>query len=587
MGSHKPSWRNTIPEDWEKGVTQQEYWEQVSFYAELAVSMASHDMVKLGELIDHFDNLPKLSFDRLLEVLSSDAVAGLPEDERLSLWDRLTEFTSKHRRFSEAKWALNANLLSAIEAVSDKLAPTNLLNLYQHLFSDRDFDLYEENGNREEQRKKLDGRRQKAVGEILNLGGIDSVIKFAQAVESPGQVGHSLGCVANEEIDKVLLPAYLVSENRKLSFFMSGYVWSRRYTKGWSWADELDKAGWDFGQIGQFLSYLPFTNDTWDRVTEWLRDSQGVYWLKTTANPYQAGGDLEIAIDKLIEHGRPHAAISCLERMRHVKQPINVGQCVRALLAALSSSEPSHSTDAYHIVELIKVLQENPEVTSDDLFRVEWAYLPLLDHHREAASKLLESRLASDPEFFCEVIRLIYRSKKSDDTTNEPSEEMKAIATNAWRLLHKWSNPPGMQEDGSFNDAKFSNWLQRVKAICTESGHLEVALINIGEVLIHCPPDTNGLWINRTAADALNARDAEDMRSGFRTGIFNSRGVHWVDPTGKPERELATQYRQKAEDVENAGYQRFAATLRELADSYDREADHVIDEHKRDSFHSA
>lgn len=582
MGSHKPLWRNPIPEDWGKDVSHQEYWAQVSFYAELAISMASHDMVKLGELIDDFDNLPKPSFDRLREVLSTDAITRLPEDERLPLWNRLTKFTSKHRRFPDAKWALNDDLLSSIEVVADKLAPSNPLNLYQHFFSDRDFDLYEESGNWEEQRKKLDERRQKAIGEILNLGGMNSVIQFAEAVESPGKVGHSLGCVANEEIDKVLLPAYLESENRKLSFFMSRYVWSRHYTNDWSWADELDKSGWSAEQVGQFLSCLPFSNETWDRVVEWLGDSQGEYWTKTDANPYQADADLEFAIDKLIEHGRPRAAINCLDRMRHDKQPINVAQCIRALLAALSSSEPSYSMDAYHIVELIKVLQENPDVTQDALFRVEWAYLPLLDHHRGATPKLLESRLASDPEFFCEVIRLIYRSNKSDITTNEPSEETKAIAANAWRLLDEWRTPPGMQEGGSFNDTHFSSWLQRVKKICTESGHLEVALINVGEVLIHCPPDTNGLWINRTVADALNARDAEDMRSGFRTGIFNSRGVHWVDPTGKPERELAEQYRQKAEDVENAGYQRLAVTLRGLADSYDREAERIMADHKQE-----
>ena len=39
---------------------------------------------------------------------------------------------------------------------------------------------------------------------------------------------------------------------------------------------------------------------------------------------------------------------------------------------------------------------------------------PLLDHHQGAAPKLLENRVASNPEFFCEVIRLIYRSKKTD-----------------------------------------------------------------------------------------------------------------------------------------------------------------------------
>lgn len=581
-GSYKPTWRSIIPDDWEKGVTNQEYWEQVSFYAELAVTMAGHDMEKLGELIDHFDKLPKPSIDKLLEILSTDAILELPEDKQLNLWDKLTKFTSKHRRFSDAKWALNDDLLSPIEAVADKLAPSNPFNLYQHLFSDRDLDLYEEIGNWEEQRKKLDKRRQKAVEEVLKLGGIESVIKFAEAVKSPGQVGHSLGCIANAKIDTALLPAYLKTENRKLSLFISGYVWSRHYTNGWSWADELDKTRWDNEPVGQFLSYLPFAHETWVCVETWLGDKQDSYWLKTNANPYQVEGDLSDAIDKLIEHGRPNAAINCLDRMRYAKQPINVGQCVKALLSALSSSEPSYSMDAYNIVELIKMLQENPEVNPDDLFRVEWAYLPLLDRHHGTAPKLLENRLASDPEFFCEAIRLIYRSKKTDVATNESSKEAKAVATNAWRLLHEWRTPPGMQEDGSFNDSHFSSWLKRVKEICTESGHLEVALINIGEVLIHYPPDKSGLWINHNVADALNARDAEDMRSGYRTGIYNSRGVHWVDPTGKPELELAEQYRKKAEEVEDAGYQRFAVTLRSLSETYSREAERIVTEHKRD-----
>ena len=582
-GSHKPSWRNPIPDDWKKGVTHQEYWDQVAFYTELAVSMADHDTAKLAELIDHFDNLPKPSFDQLIEVLSSDAISGYREDQRLLLWDHLTKFTAKHRRFSDAKWALNDELLSAIEAVADKLAPSNPLNLYQHLFSDRDFDLYEENGNWEEKRKKLEERRQKAVEEIFQSGGIESLLQFAEAVEAPGQVGHALGYTADAAIDSFLLPEYLGSDNRELLSFASGYVWSRHHTEGWPWADGLDKANWTVCQVRQFLSYLPFTNETWDRAAQWLGDAQGEYWSITNANPYQVDGELGIAIDKLIEHGRPHAAINCLDRMRHAKQPIDLSQCIRALLAALSSEEPSYVMDGYHIVELIKFLQAGSEVTPDDLFRVEWAYLPLLDRHQGAAPKLLETRLASDPEFFCEVIRLIYRSKKADVVSNDPSEDSKAIATNAWRLLHEWQTPPGTQDDGSFDDTQFTRWLQRAKVVCTESGHLEVALINIGEVLFHCPADTDGLWINRTVAEALNARDAENMRDGFRTGVFNSRGVHWVDPTGKPERELADQFRKKAEDVEDAGFQRLAVTLRGLADGYDREAERIIAEHKREN----
>lgn len=66
----------------------------------------------------------------------------------------------------------------------------------------------------------------------------------------------------------------------------------------------------------------------------------------------------------------------------------------------------------------------------------------------------------------------------------------------------------------------------------------------------------------------------------MRTGFYNARDAHWVDPTGKPEKELAEQFRQKAEDVENGGFQRLAATLRSLVDGYEREAKRIISEHK-------
>ncbi len=579
-GSHKPSWRKTIPDDWEKGVTHQEYWQQASFYAELAVAAAGQVTARLSTLIAHFDHLPNPAFDQLLQALASNTISELPEEQRLLIWNHLTKFTNKHRRFSDAKWALPDELITRIEQVAEQLAPTNPFNLYQHLFTDRDFDLYEENGDWEEQRKKLDTRRETAISEIFQKDGADGLIRFAESASSPGQVGHALGIIADPVIERTLLPHFLDSADSKRKALVSRFVWRRNHLKGWDWCDAIDKSDWSSEQVGQFLAYLPFTKEAWDRASDWLRAQESEYWTRTDANAYQADGDFAFAIEKLIEHGRPHAAINCLERMRHDKQPIDTNQCVRALLAALSSNEPNYAMDGYHIVELIKYLQAEPSVNQDDLFRVEWAYVPLLDRHSGATPQLLESRLANDPEFFCEVIRLIYRSKNEDQPPREPTEESKEIATNAWRLLHEWKTPPGTQKDGTFSEERFTEWLQRVKEACTESGHMEVALINIGEVLIHTPPDPDGLWIRRAVAAALNDREADDMRDGFRTGTYNSRGVHWVDPTEKPERELAEEYRTKAEEIENAGFQRFAVTLRGLANGYDREAERVINDHK-------
>ena len=399
------------------------------------------------------------------------------------------------------------------------------------------------------------------------------VLQFAENVEAPWFVGHFLGVIAQAEIDNRILPALLETENTKLALLASAYVSCRQYINGWEWIDGFDTSNWSVAQIGQFLSYLPLEKETWNRAKNWLGSNEKEYWSKISANQYPNDDDLGFAIDKLIAYDRPHTAIEWL----YSKKLLDKSRSVKALMAAISSQEPPQEMGTHTIIEIIKVLQDAPETDPDDLFQIEWAYLRLLD--RYASLKSLENRLASDPDFFCEVIRLIYRSKKEPEHPREFSEQEKAIAENAYKLLDKWKTLPGMQSDDQFLPEQFEEWLNRTKETCAESGHLEPALRRIGKVLIHAPSDPEGLWIHRTVASALNAKDAEKMRDGFWVGIVNSRGVHTIDPTGKPERELAQKYNQQAEEVENAGYHRLAVTLRKLADGYEREAETYIAEH--------
>lgn len=124
----------------------------------------------------------------------------------------------------------------------------------------------------------------------------------------------------------------------------------------------------------------------------------------------------------------------------------------------------------------------------------------------------------------------------------------------------------------SYDGGALAPWLEAVKRECEETGHLEVAMTKVGQALTHVPADPDGLWIHRSAATALNARDAEDMRDGFRTELFNVRGVYGFT-AGKEEREIAAKYRAQAEAVDVAGFHRLATTLRELAESYEYEAE--------------
>ena len=231
--------------------------------------------------------------------------------------------------------------------------------------------------------------------------------------------------------------------------------------------------------------------------------------------------------------------------------------------------------DPHGVAELIGVLQKDNTADQDEVIKLEWAFLGLLDGGFGASPARLQRTLATDVNFFCDVIRTAFRSTKAD-TFGDPSIRQQGAAANAYRLLKDWRIPPGTQDDDSFDGDFLNRWLSEVKSKCDKSGHYKIAMQQVGSVLFYVQADPNGLWLHRSAAEVLNAKDAEDLRLGFHTQIINSRGVHWVDPEGKPERELAHSWREKADQVELAGYPRLALTLREVADGYDREAASIV-----------
>jgi hypothetical protein len=580
FGTYKPRWKNIIPEDFEKNISHDEYWQQIEQYTDIAIKEAGHDPARLSILVEHFDNLPELGFKNLIEILSSSSITSLPETQRLPLWENLTKLSNKHRQFVDANWVLPDEKLSEIEDVAQKLAPNDPFNLHRHLFTNQDIYLYDKSDNWKEKRKKLDTRRDNAIKIIFQKYSIDGVIQFSKTVDAPEKVGSALGSIEDKKVDQTLFPQFLNTPNQSYKALVRGYIWRKHNILGWDWCDNLNKSRWKPVQVGQLLALSPFTKEAWDRASEWLGVDQRKYWSLTSANPCQANSDLTPAIKKLIEFDRPFAAIDCMDRMKYQNEPIDPNLCVKALLAALSSDEPPYLLNKNTILELIGFLQSEPSVEHEDLISIEWAYLPLFNREEGRAPILLERELAKNPDFFCDLIQLIYHPKDENRAKKEPSEIQRSKAINAWNLLHEWKTLPGSGDSQTFDPEQFNAWLKRVKTRCIESGHLEIAMLRVGGALINAPSDPDGLWIHKTIASILNDTDAEEMREGFITGLYNSRGVHSIVPSGEPENELARKYEIKAENVENAGYHRLAIALRKISESYKQDAFRIIDEYK-------
>ena len=442
-------------------------------------------------------------------------------------------------------------------------------------------------GDRDTQIERLVKKRNSAIKEILDRGGLMSCINFAKKVASPFDVGRAFGEIEYDLIENELLPTFLDSNDEVEKQVLSGYVRIKFYKIGIDWVDMIMQKDWSLEQRAKFLLLLPFNEEVWETVSKYLgENSEGLYWKNIRVNPYESGSDLNEATEKLLTHGREGAAVICAAH-RTNKAEINEALAVRSLISVLNSESgmqelTNYSYVTHDVVELINRLQKSKTIDQDVLLKIEFNFFPWLKRFsREKSHTAIEKKLASDPQFFADMIALAFRSKhdKSDDT-KEIDENKRYLAKNACDILYEWKLCPGVKEDGKFDENAFKEWVKEAKRITEETGHIGVARHYIGQISTYAPADPGGLWIHKAVADILDERDADKMRSEFTLALFNQRGMHTFT-YGREERELAKKNQEKAEALDAEGFTRFAAAMRKFAEQYTKEAEM---EEKRDIY---
>jgi hypothetical protein len=572
-GTNKPAIREFVPKDWNETtvVADQDYWDQVTGYAEMARQAAEADMSKLDEVVQCIANLPETTVTKLLDFLRSDRVKELAEKDRWPIWKSLVSLATQHKKFPDADWAMSDETIAKLDETASLLAPKSLSLIHRRLFTDHDFQLYEQTSDFEAEQKKLAEHRQSAVQEILHALGLPEILDFVRHVDTPLKVGIALGQIDLDTLDKELLSAHLLTEERPIAAMIEGFVRAKLWKHGWPWVDQQITPAWSQEQMLALLTLLPVTPETWNRATRLLGDEGKAYWEKAGINGWGSEESVSEAITNLVRFGRPRTALAYLRNFGMEFESLTRPVAIKLLFALAQVDEPGVALDGDTALRLISWLQNNPVSDSEELAKIEWAYLPLFTRAGCGTPKTLGQRMANDPSFFCEVIATVFRSKQEEQAKTEPTEDEKRMAQAAFTLLRRWNIVPGTSPQGTFDPAAFEKWLAEVRQKTTDSGHFDAAMGQFGEVLHNAPPDPADLWIHRTVAEALNARDADPMRAGFERGLMNRRGAYW-GTGGKAELEIAAGYHKQAEALELNGFHRFATTVRELAKRYERDS---------------
>ncbi len=556
--SQRPKWRMSIPDN-NNTYDMKEYWDQSEYYSILAVEMAENNSELLIDVINQCKNLPPEPFGKLIDLLKSESVVGLQADVKREIWEAIMKTSAHNKKFKKQDWALSEERLLTLEEVADILAPEDLRLRYSYTFSNNIYNFdYEDDYRKYEEKVFI--QRKEAVEKVIEQYGKDSIIEFAESVELSYHVGYACGNNENIDLNEILFPKLLNEDKFKLVRFINGYVRGCFDLSGWEWVDNLSLSAWSDMSKGILLSSLPVTRESLDRVAGLLSENEKEYWVR--AECYCKSDIAEEVAGKFIEYDRAHSALYVINSDLLDSDNTSIELLASALKNALVTSEKPTQMSSYYIVNTLKFIQRNCKVVSSDALSVELAYVQLLNNSDGDSPVLLETKLTSEPEFFCEIINMIYSNDEERENYSQDTVD------SCFSLLSKCHLVPGQHKDGSFDGSKFTKWFDAVKDLCNKSGHLDQALSFIGEILLNAPEDPSGLFIHHSIASVLDSVDNGTLRNGLRIAIVNSRGAFLVDPSGKEERKLADINKDKAEKLEEEGYIRLAGVYRQVSEDY-------------------
>ncbi|MFN0106472.1 MAG: hypothetical protein ACKV2U_30820 [Bryobacteraceae bacterium] len=590
-GTAKPRWRE-IPEM--KPVTLSERLASEIGIVERAVDRAHMRAERLAELVSHNSGFPPSGRKALS--LRLDEVAEHLQDasQRVLLWNALRVFIIRHRRFVGSEWALPEVEIRALDELLTRLEPEDLIEQSKWLFSDWLLDMPGTHGDHRQREHTAEALRMAAIKKTLDIFQIAGVYRLAQSVAYPGLVGKTLagmdrdGAFALELVDRCL-----GSDDGSLRILGMSFV--SEYTKLNASKAKLVEIEARLSTLnaraqGDFYLALPTDLQTWDVVDAAAEGVRGHYWSHLQWFPVASAdpATTQRAIERFLEFGR---SIEAIQVAAHKAKDLPLELLVAVLDALggwlnegkLGKHNSSHHP-SYDVGQILDELRSRADVARSEMVRLEWFFLPFLDHGGTTSAPTLQEALMEDPVLFAQMIRWTYRPQEGKDgDEQEPRTEQDRLrAGQSDDLLRSLRRVPGSGTEGGLDWDRLITWVVRVRAECKESGHASIGDHLIGEMLAWAPQGPDGIWPHQSVRKLLEELESKEVESGLAIGVFNKRGMtsRALNEGGKQEHALSAQYRVWSEATASA-YPRVSAVLLSISRSYKHDARREDDDAER------
>lgn len=570
-----PRWREWAPKPYPEG-PRSDYNDGVKEIIARVLADVGQSGARWPQVIWALPQLGVETYEKVSKELSEMELENLNPSDRNGIWCGLRDFISRHRSFPDADWSLPAEYLDRLEPILARFEPEDLLVKYSWLFDNSPSLPEGLESDWHAREAEIEKARDRAVAEVYQHGRLELLLDLATKVERPWDVGVSLGKVELDvQQENEFLSANLASTTAAHAELARGFVFGRFRAGGFPWATPKlveEAKDWTPEQRAQFLISLPFGSELWQIVEAFGPETDRAYWR--LINVYAVGEqNIEFGVRKFLAHDRPHAAVELLSvhviRKNEVPASL-VAEALDRMVQRTERDDRPHRPLSHDLSRLLNMIATSDEVEDSRIAQLEWIFLPILGSF-ERRPKILYSELAKSPEFFVQLVSLVFRPEGEE--SKETTEDDRARARHAYNLLHSWRTIPGADDRGGVNSPALKEWVEKARALLADARLLGVGDEILGQVLSGSPFDENGSWPDAAVCDLIDQCRSAELENGLEIGVYNSRGVVTKSPFdgGTLERDIADRYQRYAA-AKRDRWPRTAAMLRRIVERYQSEA---------------
>ena len=580
--THRMRWR-MFWEATDLRYTNREWFDMCSEAVDMLISLCDGDEARFSDLIEAAPGCMPRDRERILK-WAQEAVCNI-EHKKGQAWYTLRRILNKHKQYPDTDWALRKDELSPFEQLYSQLYPKDVLVRNVWLFNEdhrtQMIDPASATPFEVDQYKEIEeqvaARRERAVAELVEELGLERVLELRLEVKCPWELGEALAKVIKDEQDLQYVWLCL-EDDTPLIDFTRGFISQKLRCEKSSWmqalVQKLLEKGYSDKAVANALLAVRSGRELWQYVDSLGEGVQREYWLRIS-HYFNGLTDEEImvCINKLIHYRRFSSAVAVAScHGTHIPSDMLIDILRR--WATEESQEPQ-SPVGYEIEGIFEELNKRTDIDEGTYCELETLYLSLLTRDgTQAGVPHLEEELASNPEFFVQLLKWLYPPKNKDLQRKEQeglsAEQIQNATERSYLMLEAWKKIPGMQEDGTIDETELRDWIKSARALAKKCDRQEVADMHIGQLLAKYPEDSP-YWPERKIFQVIEDINTKELKEEYSVGMWNKRGVttRGAFDGGGIEHERAGYFGELASEL-MFDYPNVSEVFRRLQDDYGR-----------------